>query len=228
MRYLLLIRPSVVTWQAFGSATRIHITVTDTSGSEKVIAIATRGNQSWLLVTAQWKAVAEPRLAACVYCAQGLAWWHPSSARNRKEGDQGSAEPHLSGHQSYLKRPTFSLHPSTCSSNSHPNSHQLTNWWERKHVGCWFNGTEVHEKLPKIKLFDAQAKCNNTFSYLSLWKDFECMWFALIRFFYWIVLCVYCISNLTLLSCPCMTSVAVFSSRDLLATVWDFCPRTSF
>lgn len=86
MRYLLLIRPSVVSWHAFGSASRIHITDTDTSGSEKVIAIATRGNQSWLLVTGHWKAAAELRLAACVYCAQGLAWWHPLFCTQQERG----------------------------------------------------------------------------------------------------------------------------------------------
>lgn len=164
VRYLPLIRPSVVTWHAFASATRIHITVTDTSGSEKVIAIATQGNQSWLLVTAQWKAAAELRLAACVYCAQGLAWWHPLFCTQQERGGSGSAEPHLSGHQSYLKRPTFFLPPATLSSNSHPNSHQLANsvQWERKRAGCQFNGTGCRKRI-----------CQN--NHCTYWNTFECI-----------------------------------------------------
>lgn len=58
---------SIVIWPTFGSATHVHISATDTSGSEKVIAIASQGNQSWLLVTAQWKAATS---SLCLLCSR--------------------------------------------------------------------------------------------------------------------------------------------------------------
>lgn len=79
---------TIVTWPTFGSATCVHITIADTSGSEKVIAIASRGNQSCLLVTAQWKAATS---SLCLLCSRLGMVKPPSRPRHlHATGKRGS------------------------------------------------------------------------------------------------------------------------------------------